>query len=270
MYPTISFGDTFSIHTFGISMILGWVLFFWLLHFFALKKAMAQHIFWDILAFTIVPFLFGRVFHILAEWREEKFIFMDLIEGAWFYRFITHFFLTENYNLSFAGCVVGFMIVFFIKTRDNKKERPSYYDIIAPSFLIAGIVGYLGAYLGGQIYGIPYDGIFGITYDSKESNVPFRSSLFPLPFLYIFCIGLILGYLYRISKKWARLPDGFIWYLWIWLFWIVLFLAEFLNGSTDMLSSSFLHINFNQVVGLYFLLLAFIWLWKSLKIENFS
>jgi hypothetical protein len=58
--------------------------------------------------------------------------------------------------------------------------------------------------------------------------------------------------------------------LWIWLFWIVLFLAEFLNGSTDMLSSSFLHINFNQVVGLYFLLLAFIWLWKSLKIENFS
>jgi hypothetical protein len=45
MYPTISFGDTFSIHTFGISMILGWVLFFWLLHFFALKKAMAQHIF---------------------------------------------------------------------------------------------------------------------------------------------------------------------------------------------------------------------------------
>jgi prolipoprotein diacylglyceryltransferase len=93
------------------------------------------------------------------------------------------------------------MIVFFIKTRDHKKERPSYYDIITPSFLIAGIVGYLGAYLGGQIYGIPYDGIFGITYDSKESNVPFRSSLFPLPFLYIFCIGLILGYLYRISKK---------------------------------------------------------------------
>jgi prolipoprotein diacylglyceryltransferase len=82
-----------------------------------------------------------------------------------------------------------------------KKDRPLYYDIITPSFLIAAIVGYIGTYFGGQIYGVPYDGIFSLTYDSKESTVPFRNALFPLPFLYVLCLALILGYLFKISKK---------------------------------------------------------------------
>ncbi len=42
------------------------------------------------------------------------------------------------------------------------------------------------------------------------------------------------------------------------LFGIVLFFAEFLDGSSDMLSSSFIGINFNQLVGLYFVGLAFV------------
>ncbi len=267
MYPNIPITDTFSLYTFWVFMLIAGWLFFYLLHSLSLKKGIVQHVFVDIFSFIIIPFFFWRTFHILAEWREEKFIFMDLIEGNWFFHFLSQFFLTENYNLSFSGCVVWFLLVLFIKTRKIKADRPLYYDVIVPSFLITSVVGYIGAYLGGQIYGIPYDGLFSIVYNTKDSIVPFRNALFPLPLLYILSIGLIGIYLYRISKKSHSIPHGFIGYLGFWLFGILLFLAEFLNGSSDMLSST-LWINFNQLLGLYFIGFAFLWLGKSLKLDN--
>ncbi len=268
MYPNITITDSFSIYTFGVFILIAWSLFFYLLHSFSLKKGIVQHVFIDIFSFILIPFFSGRLFHILAEWREEKFIFMDLIEGNWFFRFLWRLLLTENYNLSFTWCVIGFLVVFFIKTRKNKDERPIYYDIIVPSFIITGIIWYTGAFFGWQVYGIPYDGFFSIMYNTKESIVPFRNALFPLPILYIVSLSLIWLYLYRIWRKWHILPHGFIWYMGFWLFGILLFLWEFLNGSSDMLSSSFIWINFNQVLGLYFILFAFLWLGKSLKLDN--
>lgn len=268
MYPIINISDDIIIHTFGIFLLIAGAVFFSLLHFFSLKKGIVQHIFSDLFSFILTPFILGRIFHIIAEWRDEKFIFMDLIEWKGFLGFLSKIFLTANYNLSFAGCVLWFLIVFFIKTRKNKADRPIYYDIIIPAFLGAAVIGYLWAFLGGQIYGIPYDGLFSIIYNTKESIVPLRNGVFPLPFLYIFWIILIGVYLFKIFKKSQSLPDWFLGYLGFWLFGILLFLGEFLNGSSDMISSSFLSINFTQIIGIYFIGFAFLWLGKSLKIEN--
>ncbi len=270
MYPLINITDTFALHTFGLYVLIAGAVFFILLHVLALRKWMVHHIFSDILPFILNSFFFGRLFYILAEWREEQFLFRDLVEGSGFFRFLSHFFLTENYNLSFAWCVIWFFIVFFFKTRKNKTERSNYYDVIIPSFLVASVFGYLGSFFGWELYGTPYNGIFAITYDSKDSIVPFRNSLFPLPFVYILTVLLILSYLFKIERKKSRLPPGFIWYLGMWIFGITVFFLEFFNGSTDMFSSSFFHINLTQIMGVYFIFLAFIWLWKSLTFENLS
>ena len=268
MYPIITISDIISIHTFGVMILFSGFLFFYLLHTLSLRKGIVQHIFSDLLAFILTPFIFWRVFHIVAEWREQKFLFMDLVEWDGFFNFLRNFFLTENYNLSLVGCIAGFFLVFFIKTRKNKAERPIYYDILIPAFLGSALLGYFGAFLGWQVYGIPYSGLFSLSYNTKESIVPFRNTLFPLPFLYIICLLLIGLYLYRIYKKWHSLPNGFIGYMGFWLYGIVLFLVEFLNGSSDMLGSSFIGINMNQALGLFFIAFAFIWLGKSLKLEN--
>lgn len=268
MYPNISITDSFTLYTFWVSMLIAWSVFFYLLHSLSLKKWIVQHIFTDILSFILVPFFMGRFFHILAEWRDEKFMFMDLIDGKWLIDFLSRFFLTENYNLSFTWCVIGFFLVFFIKTRKNKVDRPLYYDVIAISFLISSTIGYIGAFLGWQIYGVPYDWIFSIVYDSKESIVPYSNPVFPLPILYLISISLIWLYLIRIYRKNSNLPHGFIGYMGFWLFGILLFLIEFLNGSSDMLDSSFIWMNFNQILGIYLIGFAFIWLGKSLKLDN--
>ncbi len=267
MYPNIAITDSVSLYTFGVFMLIAWAIFFSLLHSFSLKKGIVQHVFIDIVSFILVPLFIGRLFHILAQWREEKFIFMDLVEGGGFFEFLSKLILTVNYNLSFAGCILGFFIVFFFKTRKNIENRPIYYDAIVPAFLITSIIWYIGAFFGWQTYGIPYDGLFSIVYNTKESIVPFRNGLFPLPILYVVSILLILLYLYRISKKAHSLPHGFIGYMGFWLFGILLFLAEFLNGSSDMLGS-LLWINFNQILGLFLISFAFLWLGKSLKLDN--
>jgi prolipoprotein diacylglyceryltransferase len=79
--------------------------------------------------------------------------------------------------------VIGFLILFLRKTHTNKPERKKYIDVFVPAFLIAGIGGYLGAFLGGEIYGIGTNGVFSMTYSDKNSIIPFEKA-FPLPLMY--------------------------------------------------------------------------------------
>lgn len=130
-----------------------------------------------------------------------------------------------------------------------KKKKEVHLDIIVFSFLLAAAVGYTGALLGGQIYGIPFNSMFSILYDNKNSIVPFQNPLFPLPVFYIFATGGLYWYLHRLSGKNA-LPDGFVGYMGMGVYGVILFIFEFLNGSTDMIQSSLL-INMTQLVGLF-------------------
>jgi predicted negative regulator of RcsB-dependent stress response len=50
---------------------------------------------------------------------------------------LKEFFITDNYSITFAGGVIGFMVVFFWKTWNMAKDRPKYWDSIIPAFLIA-------------------------------------------------------------------------------------------------------------------------------------
>ena len=63
-----------------------------------------------------------------------------------------------------------------------------YLDAVVRAFLIAAPIGYFGALLGGQIYGIPFDSLFSISYTNKESIVPGDVSRFPLPVVYVLAI----------------------------------------------------------------------------------
>lgn len=247
MYPLISIGNTIDIYTFGVGLVIAWIVFFVSLHQFAIRKGLGKHAFTDIVTFTFSIFFSSRIFYIITEWREEKFIFQDLFEGRGLGRFLHQFFVTDNYNLSLAGGIIGFFLVFLIKMWGKKKEV--HLDIIVFSFLLAAAVGYTGALLGGQIYGIPFNSMFSILYDNKNSIVPFQNPLFPLPVFYIFATGGLYWYLHRLSGKNA-LPDGFVGYMGMGIYGVILFIFEFLNGSTDMIQSSLL-INMTQLVGLF-------------------
>ena len=165
-------------------MTVSWIVFFVLLHFLSTRRGYTNHIFTSIIDFTLSIFFFSRIFYILADWRTEKFLFIDLFQTGDILAFLKQFFITDNYSLSFAGGVVGFLIVFFYKTASRPRERAKYWDCIIPAFLIAASIAYLGTLLGGQLYGKVMDTIISIHYTNIDSIVPFQNPTFPLPVIY--------------------------------------------------------------------------------------
>lgn len=112
----------------------------------------------------------------------------------------------DNYNLSLAGGIIGFIVVFLWKTRNQQSTRKKYLDIIMPSFLIAAVVGFLGAFFGGQIYGVATNNFLAVDYNTKYSTIP--GKLFPLALAYCIITAILVFIWSRIEKK--NLPDGYI------------------------------------------------------------
>lgn len=263
MYPLINIGPWVSIYTFGLCMILAWGTFFTLLHYLSIRRGITKHIFSWIIDFTLSIFFFGRIFYIFSDWRTEKFIFMDLFETGNIFDFLKQFFITDNYSLSFAGGVIGFLVVFFWKTRNSPKERLKYWDSVIPAFLVAASIGYIGTLLWGQIYGIVMNTFFSITYDNPDSIVPFQNPTFPLPIFYSLSALLITFFLYRVEHK-ISVPEGFIGYMGMGLFAGILFLGEFMNGASDLFSSR-IYLNITQLIALGIISYAILWLLKMIR-----
>jgi hypothetical protein len=148
----------------------------------------------------------------------------------------------------------GFLTIFVWKLyREHVRKIGRNIDVLVRAFFYAGIIGYLGALLGGQIYGVYFDSFFSLLYTNKNSIVPVGSARFPLPIIYMLvCIGGIL-LIDRIVKT-IHVPDGFVGYVGFGLFGIGLFLFEFLSGSADMFASYPPYIGVNQICGLVFAL----------------
>ena len=80
-------------------MAITWLLFFVLLHRFALQRGIIKPIFSDIIGFTLSIFFFSRLFHILTDWLDEKFILVELVNGN-ILEFLRLFFIPQDYLFS--------------------------------------------------------------------------------------------------------------------------------------------------------------------------
>lgn len=260
MYPVINIWNWLSIYTFGLCIVIAWAVFFMLLHYFSLRRWLPKHIFDSIVDFTIAIFLFSKVFYIFSAWRTEKFLLINLLDTGDIFSFLKQFFITDNYNLSFAGGVIWFLTVFIWKTWNKPKDRPKYWDSIIPAFLIAASIGYFGTLLGWQIYGIVLDTFISLQY---SGTIPFYKPTFPLPIIYsIIC--LIITYILYILDTKMRLPEWLIGYVGMGLFSTSLFLGEFLNGASDLFSSR-IYLNINQLLALGLISYALIWILRIMK-----
>jgi prolipoprotein diacylglyceryltransferase len=255
MYPLISLGNYFDIYTFGLCLIIAWALFFGLLHRFSTEQGMTKHVFTDVILFTLAIFFFARIAYIFTEWRNEKYIFVDLVEGTGILNFLREFFITEDYHLSLAGGIFGFFVILFWKIRRSPKVIEKYLNVIVMAFLMSAPIGYFGALLGGQIYGIPFDSLFSLSYTNKESIVPGGMPRFPLPILYIIATVGIVFFLRKITKE-QSYPPGFVGYVGMGLYGGILFLLEFLNSSGDMFSSFPPYLSLLQLTGCLFMLVS--------------
>lgn len=265
MFPLFHLGPYIEVHTFWILLVVSWIVFFALLHKYAVEHALRENIFRDITLYTLSMFFWSRIFYIFTDWRNEKFLFINLVEWSGILDFLHGFFITENYNISLAGGIFWFLLVFIWKLYKTKISYTRSIDVLVRAFFWAAIIGFTGALLGGQIYGAPFDSFVSLLYTNKNSFVPVGSARFPLPIVYIL-VSLWWALLIEKIRKSYTLPDGFLWYIGFGFFGIMLFLWEFTSGIADMFESYPPYLWINQLVGLVFVAFSLVWIIRNTKI----
>jgi hypothetical protein len=188
---------------------------------------------------------------------------MELFDGK-FVEFLKLFFIPQNYLFSLFGAIIGFIIIFVIKTHNNKKDRGRYIDAITLAFLFSSLLGYFWSLLWWQVYGIPFTGFLSITYDHIDSIIKDRAPLFPLAGLYIILVSAILLAIRKFSHG-KTLPDGFIWYMGIGWFSLMIFLWEFLSGSRKDIFYDFFSLSLNQIGALAGLIIVILWMLRLIQ-----
>ncbi len=148
-----------------------------------------------------------------------------------------------DYNLSLFGGIIGFMGVLIYRLTRYSQKNEKYVDAVVIAFIFAAIVGYIGAFLGGQIYGRPTSLPIGVIY-SENVNIPYTSAILPLALLYSLGAFIIFSGVY-ISREFLKI-SGMIGYLGVALFSLMIFVGDFFSGNTDILKDS-LGLGFNQI-----------------------
>ncbi|MDD5197909.1 MAG: prolipoprotein diacylglyceryl transferase [Candidatus Gracilibacteria bacterium] len=243
MYPQIEILGI-TIYTFGLALSISFILFFFMLYKLSEKFGINANFFLgNVLWFFLSMFVFSRLFYIVAEWRDFQFLWS---QG------ILKFLLMSDYNFSLMGGILGFMVVLLFQLKRFMISSRKYIDAIVLAFLFASIIGFIGAFFGGQIYGRPTDSFMGIAATSDGSNTPYTSPMFPLALLYSFVSFFLFFCLYLI-RKFTKI-EGLVGYIGILLFSIILFSAEFYSGGTDIFKA-YVFFNLNQIgsVFLFFL-----------------
>ena len=238
MYPQFLFLGV-PVHVFGLALAAGLAMFVWMSHRLALrvgadKRIASDRVLWLVLAAAVV----SRLAFFLAEWRDYKWL------GSWFQAAFM-----SQYNLSLAGAVLGFFgLAAWWARKLSPREKGALVDVFALSFLFAATAGYVGAFLGGQVYGVTValGNPWGVAYAHPATPVPGEAPRFPLALAYAAASFALFCGLY-IAHALARVP-GLVGHAAVVMFCSVLLVGEFFNGDTDMFKS-LTFLDLNQWVG---------------------
>ena len=256
MYPQIEIGSI-TIYTFGLSLSISFILFFWMLYKLSLKFWINTNFFLgNVFFFFISSFIFSRLFYVLAEWRDFKYAL-----NGWFFKFL----FMSDYNFSLIWGIVWFFLVLFINIKKFKLKENKYIDAVVLAFLFAAVVWYIGTFLWWQVYGWPTNLPIWIIYNNPLSKNPYSSATFPLAIVYSILSFLLFTGLY-ITRIFVKI-EWFIGYIWIIIFASFLLIFEFFNWSTDIFNS-LIYVNLTQIWALGLILIGTRWLKKIYKHEN--
>ncbi len=254
MFPelyTFTFGDTsVPVMTFGLCLTISFILFYWMLWRLGRKYQINTAFFsTNLLVFFLVTFFVSRLAHVLLYLGLPT---KSAYSGEFWF---SSFFLMSDFYFSLGGAIIGFFGTFYYLFRERDEvDRDDALDITVISWLFGAAVGYLGAFLGGQTYGIRSESFLSVDYINNPILAEFPR--FPLALIYMFAIIFIFSLTYIIKK--LRPERWFAAGVWALLWGIMWFLGEWWNdASSDNFAYIFGFIsdwklfNFNQILSLF-------------------
>lgn len=248
MYPFFELFSWLYIYSFWLSLTIWFFLFLWMLKRLCHRFWINDTFFFNrILWYFLSVFLFSRLFYVIANWSNFKFI-KDPLE----------FFLMSDYNFSLIWAFFGYFLVLYISIILHNLRSWKYVDVSVLSFLFASVIWYIWAFLWWQVYWKETSIWIEILYTNPFSPVPYEVPVFPLAIVYALVFFVLFSVLYMlamfVSVRWI------IWYIWIILIATVLLILEVFSWKYDFFKNE-IWISLTQIwaicmifIGIYGLL----------------
>lgn len=208
-----------SIFTHGILSAIGFLVGIW----WFMKRAQKNHLhlefladhFFSLLAWSIIGARLGYIFVFATRYTENPLHVLYVWDGGF---------------LAWAG-ILAFLVALFYHCQKQKERIGQWLDVIVPAGVIASAFDSLGAFFGGDAYGIATELPWGIMYENPR--VPFTIPIHPVQ-LYHLGFLILLMIFFRILHR-RHLRESFIGLLGLMLFALGTFFTEYFRGDEMLL-----------------------------------
>ncbi len=198
MHPILFENDWLTVRTFGVFLLLSFLLFTYLIyrvsHFRAVHLSFLTT---RALSFFFAGLIGSQVFFVLNNLPSVSSELHGAFQQGWSFTEITLFIVSLlTQGMSIYGGIVGFLVFFFIVGKLHHVNFKEWFDILVVSFLPALSLGMIGAFLGGEWYGLPsLDFPFGVVFSNVNSVVPYTAPIHPIQlyFLGVCIVGSVIG-----------------------------------------------------------------------------
>jgi phosphatidylglycerol---prolipoprotein diacylglyceryl transferase len=236
---------SFTIHFYGIIIMLGVVAGAFLAQREANRRGQDGNLVWDLLVWVIIAGVIGaRLWHILTPMP-------DLIaQGITPLYYLTHpleAIAIWNGGLGILGGVVGGVLALFWFTRRRHLSFITWLDLLAPSLALGQAIGRWGNFFNQELYGAPSNLPWAIFIDPQHRYPGFENVAYYHPlFLYESLWNLAnLALLLWLSRRFeSKLRPGDIFLVYLIVYPLGRFLLEFLRLDSSMVAG----ININQII----------------------
>lgn len=199
MYPILLKIGSFTLHTYGVLLAIG----FFLAVLVALKEArrvgIDPNIIMDLAFYIFLAALIGsRLFYVLSSWEEFRDNPVDIFR---FWR---------GGLVFYGGLILAFLVGLWYVKKQHLKFAP-LADIVAPSLALGQAIGRLGCFSAGCCYGKPTDLPWAVTFKDPFTLAPRDISLHPTQLyesLATFAIFLTLIFM----RRQERFQGKLFWY----------------------------------------------------------
>ena len=282
MYPIIFEYKLLKISSYGLMLMLAFLICNYLLRKYLLKINRDPKMGDDIIFYAAIGGIFGsKLYHMIEQalWYSD-YSYVDGIINIFkgLYQFdVSLFFSGINQfgsGLVFLGGLMGGFISVTYYIRKNILVTLEVYDWVAPFLALGHAIGRMGCFLVGDCYGKPCslpwavtfkEGLPPTTFESFQYNYPsvfnsqeFKSLYFPGDYIYVhptqiyeFIIYLLIFFYLRYIRD-NKLYNGVVMFEYLFLAGMARFLIEFLRLNPKYL------FNFSgaQIISIFMILIS--------------
>jgi phosphatidylglycerol:prolipoprotein diacylglycerol transferase len=238
---------TFTIHFYGIIIMLGAIAAAYLAQKTADQRGLDGTQTWDMLIWVLIAGIIGaRLYHILTPMPDLE------AKGINTLYYLTHpldAIAIWNGGLGIPGAVAGGALAVWIYTRRKHISFWDWMDVLSPAVALGQAIGRWGNFLNQELYGAPTNLPWAIYIDPQHRLPAFANQAYYHPlFLYesLWNLGNMALLLWLNKRPASQLKKGDIFFIYLIIYAVGRFFLEFLRLDASQIAG----VNANQALML--------------------